>query len=154
MNKFIGLLILLISFPLTAGDLYKCTTDGITSYQHSPCPSDTDQSVIREKKLTKADIDAGEEYEKGISLTPLYVKKEAVNIIGAQWFSYKSTVINNTDSDRKLYIRYKGVDSKGFEVSSIALDGTVKAHSSKELTDKYYLNPDELKRIEKWVLDK
>lgn len=154
MNVFVWVLILLAPLPATAGDMYKCTINGITAYQYSPCQGSAQQAVIKEKKLNKIDMDAGEEFEKGISLSPLYVKTDEVDSIGYQWLFYKATIINNTDTEKKLYITYKGIDANGFEVDSIGLDGTVPAHSSKELTNKHPMKPEEFARIEKWVLDK
>lgn len=148
------ILLLSLTAPVQAADMYKCTVGGITSYQHTPCQGAAEQSVIKEKKLNKEEIDAVEEYKNGITVGPLYIQKSEDPTSEYQDFSYKASVINNTESDRKMNLTYKGLDSNGFVVKEITLKGTVPAHSSKELTDKRSFDINQFDAIKKWVLDK
>jgi hypothetical protein len=144
----------MLSDPVAAGDMYKCSNNGVVAYQHKPCAESAEQTVLVEKKLSKSEIDASEVLEEGISLSPLLVKKDHIDRLNGQWFAYQATAINNTDNERKVSVPYKGVDSAGFEVKKIYLRGTVKSHSTKILTDKDYAEVPEFNRIQQWVLDR
>lgn len=109
-----------------------------------------------QQKLTPTPISHGGdvEYEDGISLSPLIIKKDHIDVFGYQWIAYKTTVHNNTNDERKVYPRYAGIDNAGFKVRDIILSGTVPAHTSRTLTNNGMMKPSELIRIHEWVLDK
>lgn len=144
----------LLSVNSVAGNMYKCTVNGVTAYQHAACSGSAMQTVIAEKKQNKSEIGAGEQFEEGILLGPLYVKKDHVDRLGDQWLVYKVTVTNNTDSERKVFLKYKGIDSDGFMVKQKILDGTIPAHTSKSLTDDGIMTVPEFNRTQQWVLDR
>lgn len=106
----------LLSAPAMAGDMYKCSNKGVVAYQHTPCTGSSEQTVLEEKKLSRSEIDVSEVIDEGVSLSPLLVKKEPVNSINDQWFAFQVTAINNTESEQRVSVTYKGVDSAGFEV--------------------------------------
>jgi hypothetical protein len=152
-TRYLIMTAMIVLSQQASADMYKCNNHGITAYQARPCTNESSQTIIEQKAPPKSEIEAGEKYEEGISLSPIYVKKDHVDSIGSQWISYKVTVTNNTDSDRKLYITYKGIDRDGFNVKDIVLNGTIPAHASKSLTDKTVMDVPQFNRIQTWVLD-
>lgn len=137
-----------------AGDMYKCSNNGVVAYQHTPCADSSEQTVLVEKKLSKSEIDASEIIKEGVVLSPLLIKKEDRDTESEyQHFAYQATAMNNTETEQVVSASYKGVDSAGFEVKSIYLRGSVKAHSSKILTDTSIMKASDFDRIQQWVLD-
>ena len=152
--KIIFLMGLLFSMQVLSATTYKCSQNGVMSYQYRPCDGASQQTTVEEKKLDKVNIDAGEKFEEGLILSPIYIKKDYVCITGDQWFVYKVTVTNNTDSERKVFLTYNAIDNDEFKIDNILLNGTVSPHSSKTLTGDSRMSVGSFQRIQKWVLDK
>lgn len=51
--------IALLSPQIMAGDMYKCSNKGVVAYQHTPCAESSEQTVLKEKKLSKLEVNTG-----------------------------------------------------------------------------------------------
>lgn len=143
----------LLSPQAIAGDMYKCSNNGVVSYKHTPCTDSSEQKVIEEVKPSKSDIDAKEQIQEGVLLGPISIKEDHVDRIGNQWIAYKAPVTNNTSSEKQVFIRYKGIDSGGFMVDDIYLSGTIPALSFRYLTNQHSMATVKYERISQWVRD-
>jgi hypothetical protein len=65
-------------------------------------------------------------------------------------FSIKADVTNKTD-DSEVYVRLQGLDSEGFEVYSVSLDGSIQRNATKTLTTKEsYVDFSDFDQIVSW----
>ncbi|MDD5272181.1 MAG: hypothetical protein PHU14_05630 [Methylovulum sp.] len=137
-----------------AKTMYKCTTDGVTSYQSSPCAGLAEQNVIDEKPVTEQSSVAAEDIVNGVEVGAFSFMQDYEDSIGNIWIVYKVGATNKTATAKHVQLKYKAVDINGFYITEVYLHGEVPAHSYRSLTDKTYLKAGELDRVSKWELDK
>ncbi len=92
-----------------------------------------------------------------VSDTEVSVSEVAVIAIetdedGDLWFSGKATVSNHTDERIKLDVVIQGIDSNGFEIEDLWIEGHLAVGETKTLTDRYFTAESNFKRIVEWRL--
>jgi hypothetical protein len=143
-----------LSMPVLSATTYKCSKNGVMSYQFKACDEASQQVIIEDKQPKKEEIDAGGTLEKDILLGEFSVKTNPREDSKYQQFSYKVLVTNRTNSVKKVSLEYKAIDSQGFQITNRHLLGTIQPLSSETLTDTGIIDGSDFDRIQKWVLDK
>jgi hypothetical protein len=136
MKILLMIVALVVSMPVLSATTYKCSNNGVMSYQFKPCDGASQQVVIEDKQPKKEEIDAGGALEKDILLGEFSVKaKPREDNSEYQYYAYKVLVTNRTNTEKKVDLLYKAVDSQGFQIDSRYLHGTIHPLSSSTLTD-------------------
>lgn len=153
--KKLFILALCLSTPALSATMYKCKgANGAVAYQLKPCSNSTDQEVIEEKPPKQEEADAGGTIYGGLSLGEFTVKPDHMDYNGGQWFVYKVTVTNTTNTEKEVHLKYQAVDYQGFKITRVYLNGTIPPNSYETLTDDSFVKAGEFERINKWNLEK
>lgn len=67
-------------------------------------------------------------------------------------FAIKAKVTNNT-KDSEVFVFLQAIDSEGFEIYEIALEGKIAPGTSRVLTESSYMSLNKFNQIDKWQLD-
>ena len=105
--KFLMMIIALgLSMPALSVTTYKCTKNDVVSYQSKPCSDLTKQTVIADKPMQKEEIDSGGTLNNGISIGEFSIKPDHVDSLNQQWFVYKVTVTNTSNTEQKIIMQH------------------------------------------------
>jgi hypothetical protein len=133
--------------------MYKCTKDGVITYQSSSCEASSGQNLI-EDKSHKKDLSTTEVLEEGVDLSSLTIKIDTHDALGNDWITYSTDVTNKTASYKKVYVKYHAIDSNGLSLKELLLADKVPPHSIRTLSDNELIKSGISERINKWQLDR
>jgi hypothetical protein len=135
---------------------YKCIVSNITSYQAQPCEAGREEIIKIDMPPPKHDsVNELNENDDGLIIGKLDIKMgEKLHDKKHIYFYPRVQVTNNTEEPQKMYLRYQGLDSEGFEIDWFQLSGTINPHSSKYLTEEKGKEIVKLKKVIKWELQK
>ena len=61
--------------------------------------------------------------------------------------------VTNLSNDSKVFVNLQAIDSRGFEVHDMTLQGTIHPGSTKTLSDQSYMNVSDYRQIKEWRID-
>jgi hypothetical protein len=129
--------------------------NNITSYQAQPCEAGSGEAITIPMPPPKHDSETAAAEGDGLIIGKLDIKMgEKLHDKKHIYFYPRVQVTNNTEEPQKMYLRYQGLDSEGFEIDWFQLSGTINPHSSKYLTEEKGKEIVKLKKVIKWELQK
>ncbi len=61
--------------------------------------------------------------------------------------------VTNLSNDSKVFVNLQAIDSRGFEVHDMTIQGTIHPGSTKTLSDHGYMNVSDYRSIKEWRID-
>lgn len=150
--KSLVFLLLALSETANAQTSYKCIVNNITSYQAQPCETGREEQV--ELKVIPPTINSIDQNRQDIVIGNLEIKNGKSPDGTHTHFYPRVSVTNNTNEEKKVFVKYSGIDSDGFAIDNISLNGVVEPHSTRYLSEEKWRETANLKKVIKWQYEK